>query len=673
MSKDWFTATELAGLPGVPETRSAVIRRAKRDEWESRRRAGRGGGREYAFTSLPVETQAAILERTQPAEQPKVTRPSGARQGGPVDRDSLWDAFDRKPQSIKDEAARRLSAVQSVERLVESGTGRSRAVVEVARVYGESRATLYRWLKAVKGAESQDWLALLAPRYQGRTAHAECDPAAWEFFKAQYLRPEAPSIAACYEWTKQAAAEHGWTIPSERSFNRWVGEIPRTVRVLKREGELAMLRLYPSQKRTVADLHAMYWLNGDGYQHNVFVRFPDGTVARPKTWFWQDVYSRRIVGYRTDRTEHSDVIRLALGDVIERYGIPEHATIDNTRAAANKWMTGGVANRYRFKVRDEDPLGLMPQLGIDVHWTSVHKGKGHGQAKPVERTFGVGGLGEYVDKRWEFRTAYTGPNVTAKPENYGEGAVEWDTFVQVLDQAIATWNTKDKRRTEICAGELSFDAAFRDSYERNAHRIRTATEAQRRMWLLAAESVRVQRDGAVALDVGGGPQGKNRYGCDALIEYAGSKVVVRFDPDHLHDSVHLYQLDGRYIGAAECIHAAGFGDTTAGREWSRLKKERVRSAKKAATSELQMREVEVSDLIPEPDTDPEEPAPQTSVVRGSFAERKRAVGSDVGPDDPEEERSVAAGDTQSRFDDRVLEMSKTWIRNHPDKPTRGDD
>ena len=66
----------------------------------------------------------------------------------------------------------------------------------------------------------------------------------------------------------------------------------------------------------------MEWLNGDGYQHNVFVRFPNGKVGRPKTWFWQDVHSGKILAWRTAETESSCQIRLAFADVVERYGIP---------------------------------------------------------------------------------------------------------------------------------------------------------------------------------------------------------------------------------------------------------------------------------------------------------------------------------------------------------------
>lgn len=639
MSQDWYSPKQLAGLPGMPGTERGINGWGDKGKIERRKRL-KGKGWEYAFASLPVETQAALLkdaEANAPAA-PKVTRPATSR--GVVDRESLWESYERRPQGMKDEAARRLQAVQAVERLIAEGRGASASAEEIAKAFGESRATVYRWKKAVKGVDRADWLAALVPGYIGRTAKADCTPEAWEFFKAQYLRPEAPSIAACYEWTKEAAKQHGWTVPAKRTFTRWANEIPTTTRVLMREGEEALMRLYPAQQRTVRDLYALFWINGDGYKHNVFVRFPDGTIDRPKTWFWQDVYSRRIVGFRTDRTEHTDMIRLALGDVLERYGIPEHVTIDNTRAAANKWMTGGVKNRYRFKIKEEDPIGLMPQLGMQVHWTSVFKGKGHGQAKPVERSFGVGGLGEYVDKRYEFRGAYTGPNPTAKPENYGEKAIDFAEFCRVLADAIRMWNDKAGRDTEICDGRLSFAQAFDESYQRNADRVRRPTAAQRRMWLMAAEAVTVQRDSSISLRVGSGPSGKNRYGSDALIDYIGRKVVVRFDPDALHESVFVYQTDGRYIGEAECQFAVGFGDSRAAREWARNRTQRGKAAKAQAEAERRMSEVEALDYLPEPE--PEETAPvQTTVTRGSFGDIKRAVGSDLVPEGETETESAA--------------------------------
>ena len=54
--------------------------------------------------------------------------------------------------------------------------------------------------------------------------------------------------------------------------------------------------------------------------------------------------------------------------------------------------------------------------------------------------------------------------------------------------------------------------------------IRKATEAQRRLWLMGAEGLRVSsRDGSLRLV-------RNRHHDRWLAEHAGEKVVARFDP-----------------------------------------------------------------------------------------------------------------------------------------------
>ncbi len=459
-----------------------------------------------------------------------------------------------------------------------------------------------------------DWLPRLVPHNTGRTVTAPCTDDAWEFFKADYLRLEQPSAAACYQRLQRAAAEHGWVVPSLKTLLRRIRKIPKAVRTLAREGENALLHTYPAQQRTVQALRALEWINGDGYQHNLFVKWPDGSIARPKTWFWQDVYSRRLLAYRTDTTEHTELVRLSLGDLVERFGIPDHATLDNTRAAANKWMTGGVTNRYRFKMKEEEPLGVFAQLGVQVHWTSVFKGKGHGQAKPIERAFGIGGIGEMVDKHPAFSGAWTGNSPQAKPEDYGRRAIPLDTFNKVLADEVRAFNARTGRRTEICGGVLSFEAAFNESYHRAP--IQKARADQRRLWLLAAEQVTVQRDGSVTLDAGALiGQGRNRYYSGALLECVGQKIVVRFDPQRLHGEVYCYHPDGRYIDAAVCIENAGFGDMDAGREHNRARRSFMKAARQQAAAEQRMDTLEATRYLP---TLPEPAVPTASVVRPVF-------------------------------------------------------
>ncbi len=59
----WMTASEIATLrlPELPATDVGIRARAQKDAWRSRRRAGRGGGVEFALESLPAEARKAYL------------------------------------------------------------------------------------------------------------------------------------------------------------------------------------------------------------------------------------------------------------------------------------------------------------------------------------------------------------------------------------------------------------------------------------------------------------------------------------------------------------------------------------------------------------------------------------------------------------------------------------
>ncbi|MDF1691739.1 MAG: transposase domain-containing protein [Zhongshania sp.] len=604
-----FSVREIVDATGLNQ--STISRRVNKELWPYTTETVVGGTRRlYSLSDLPKDIQQPLIlaEARQSAEQEQELA------------DTAWKVYERAGANAKAEAKRRLEALLFREKLTFSGLGKSAATDKAADEFGANRATIYKWVELVKGIERSNWLAHLLPQYEGKPKRsAECTPEAWDFFKADYLRNEQPSIASCYERLKRAARANGWAIPAIRTFNRWCTErIPLSVRILRREGEHALSARFPSVERTVRNMHALEWINGDGYQHNVFVKWPDGTIDRPKTWFWQDVHARKILSYRVDLTENTDSIRLSFGDLVEQFGIPSHATIDNTRAAANKWMTGGVANRYRFKVKEDDPLGIFPLLGVQVHWTSVDKAgtqaKGRGQAKPIERAFGVGGLGDYVDQHPDFAGAYTGKNVNAKPENYASKAIPLEDFVRVLNEEILHWNAREGRRTEMAGGTLSFDQVFNESYA--VAPIRKATEAQRRLWLLTAESIRVDKTGCFTLEAGArtgqGRDGRNRYFAQELLEYGdrGIKIVVRFDPDHLHESVYVYTLDGRFITTADCLEAKGFGDSDGSRIYSRERKKFIKATKAAADAEMRMDLAGVSQRLPRPEL----PAPVASKV-----------------------------------------------------------
>ena len=421
----------------MPETRQGVDALAVSAQWADparenlwwRRRKGRGAGVEYRWVVLPEPAKLKLaLEygQVEPEHTPAETK-----------RREAWAWYGKLSGRKQDEAQTRHKAVHALHTLMRGGMARTLAAQIVARQHGIGLSSLYRWRELVVGVDPADWLPALAPRHVGRPSRADIPDEAWQFFLADYLRLEQPNLTDCYERVVRTAAESEWgALPSERTFARRVDALPPDVVTLARKGREALDQMFPAQKRDRTTLKALEAVNLDGHRWDVAVQWPDGQTGRPQMLTVQDLYSGAILAWRVDRTLHKGLVRLAMGDVVEQWGIPERCTMDNGRENAAKWITGGVPNRYRFKVRDEDVLGLLPQLGIQVHWATPSRG----QAKPIERAFRdfAGGIAKHPS----FAGAYLGNKPDAKPENYGSRAVPLDVFLKVAGEEIARHNLR---------------------------------------------------------------------------------------------------------------------------------------------------------------------------------------------------------------------------------------
>jgi hypothetical protein len=311
----------------------------------------------------------------------------------------------------------------------------------------------------------------------------------------------------------------------------------------------------------------------------------------------QDVYSRKMLGWRIGQSENTTLTRLAFADVFRTWGIPAGCLLDNGRAFASKEITGGAKTRFRFKIRPEDLDGLLTGLGISVHWATPYRG----QSKPIER--GFRDLCDHGARHPAFAGAYTGNRPDAKPENYGDRAIPLDAFVSQVAQIIAAHNARLGRRTETASGG-SFDQAFDASYARCP--VRKATPEQLRMALLAADQVRADRQsGAITLF-------ENRYWCDALSRVAGRLVTVRFDPDDLAADLHVYAAGGAYLTAAPVINATGFLDRDSAKLRARQEADHRKAVRRATELEQLLTADQVAARLPAP-----EPAqtPQATVIR----------------------------------------------------------
>lgn len=112
--------------------------------------------------------------------------------------------------------------------------------------------------------------------------------------------------------------------------------------------------------------------------------------------------------------------------------------------------------------------------------------------------------------------------------------------------------------------------------------IRKATEVQKRLYLLAADGVKAaSRDGALRLM-------DNRYWADFLRDHKGQNLVIRYDPQNMHKGLHVYRLDGDYLGFAEIWDAAGFNDVAAARDHNSARKQMLKADKMRLVAEQKM-------------------------------------------------------------------------------------
>lgn len=604
--KIWFTAAELAelALPGLSKAKRKINERAQEERWAlrtdsagmplARPRQGRGGGLEYHLDLLPAAARLELVKRgLTPAAAP-------ANDIIQLPQARGWEWYESQSAATKAEAERRAGAVARIERFEASNLTRSAAVAMTSAELGIASSTLWSWLSLVEGIERADRLPHLAPRRSGGGAEAEVDGEAWQLLLSDYLRPEKPTFASCYHRLVEGYARpRGLTLPHRKTLQRKLErEIDGRLIIARREGAEALRKTLPPQQRSVAHLHALELVNIDGHKFDVFARWPDGRVGRPIMVAIQDIYSRKILAWRIGETESAVLTRLAFADLFTKWGIPHGCLLDNGRAFASKWITGGAKSRFRFKIKEEEPTGVLTALGVRIHWATPCRG----QSKPIER--GFRDLCDSIAKHPALAGAYTGNKVDAKPENYGSRAVDFDVFAALVERGIAAHNARDGRRTETARG-ASFDQVFAASYA--AAPIGKASPEQLRMALLTAEEVRTDRASGTITLFG------NRYWAPELSALAGKKVTLRFDPDDLTAPVHVYDQAGRFLVSAGVLEQTGFLDAGAAKARQRQERE---------LRKLTKRQEEIADLLDAADVaallvdhPDEEPVPEPKVIR----------------------------------------------------------
>ncbi|MYE06686.1 MAG: hypothetical protein F4Y04_05605 [Chloroflexi bacterium] len=509
------------------------------------------------------EPAPALPPSQEPFKAPSTTIETPLEARAAEDAQAL--RWERLPEKRRARAEAKLASVDAAIAIAEREGLRMPAACDRVTV-GNSRwssATLLAAWRAVRDLPRHRRAMALADRWEGRSRFADCDPEAWQSFKADYLRAEAPTLAMCGRTLRRLAAANGWTVPASDAAlrRRLEREVSLEAITLARRGPEALKRMRPAQIRDREALAAMEIVCADGHRFDVLVLWPDGRPGRPVLVAWQDVRSGKILGWRIGREETAEAYRLSLADLLWKHGAPDHVIVDNGRGIASKALTGG-SGAFRGKDRPGDPVGLLTALvgPGNIHWTIPYSG----QSKPIERAFRD--MASDIARDTRLAGAYTGKDTVSKPHNYGSRAVPLEEFRTIVADGIEQHNARRGRRGAGMQGR-SCDEVFEATSAGREPKMLAPHQLAR--WLLAAEGMVARAsDGAVTVH-------GTRYWCEGLAaELAGKpkerrRVVVRYDPEDLARPVQVEMPDGRVVGRAEPQGAVAYLDAEAAKRSKR--------------------------------------------------------------------------------------------------------
>lgn len=623
-----FSTAQIAKMLGVSVP--AVHARAKRNKWELAPEKKQGGGFLWHFSSMDEETKEKVsnfLIR----EDRKKNGPALAFEAIPVQElEELWDEFNKKSSKTKEKAFLRQEILQDVLNLYESGVTLTQAFVAVGQMRGVAVGTLRNWYfgtaskRGVRGIDPKDWAPILANQYKGRVTRAHCDPIAWEFLKKDYLRTEAPSFLSCFRRLEDAAEVHGWAIPSDRTLSRRLFEelLPAVIQYM-RTGKI--VNDYPDQVRRRDTFAAGEAVSGDALSFDKIYVYDakTGEVYNMRVWFFEDVRSGKILAWAGDKSENSDMFRLATYNLVGET-VPRYMYIDNTRAAANKILTGQMPGRHRFTNKATDPVGLLKHFGIEVCFTNPDHEISSPGSKPIERAFGIGGLHSMMRDL---------PVLAGR--GYSKNPIPDTEFLELLPQVVAAYNAREGRTGGICNGR-SFDQVYAEGLQQTT--VRKASPKLRNMLLLSQESVKVNRQGVVSIKAGRG-ESKHRYYAEELAHMAGEHVAVLFNPESLSDDVEIYTLDGKHVCTARWLKTVAFNDRKAGREHAKHKARRAKHIKQAANEAALISDLEFQQLgVNKPVS--ENPVPAKTLTMLSEKEVSEKIEQTVSPERQRQLREI---------------------------------
>ncbi|MBI4804437.1 MAG: DDE-type integrase/transposase/recombinase [Desulfovibrio sp.] len=529
---DAYTSQELAGFLSVVV--SSVLRRAKREDWQARKRQGRGGGNEWLLASMPTDTRDAIAA-AMIASDPQDTLAHAP---------AIPDTFSKFSQKQRDTALARLLFVREIERvsqavqkekairqLVEASTkgklspSLAKAVAVANDRYGNgehrglSRRRLYEWCSLfAEGGE-----AALVPRHQGKDMTV---PAWAPAFLAIFQQPQKPTIADAY---RRFADEYKGKQPSIFAVRRWLDKVALPDREVGRATGNALLKLRPHKRRKTDELWPGDVYTADGTTFDGEIQHPlHGQPFKPEITLVIDVATRRCVGLSLGLAESAFTVLDALRMACLFGGIPAILYTDN-------------GSGYKNALMRSESTGMLARLGIEMRNSIPGRPQGKGLMERAVKTI-CGPVAKRLPS-----SMHADMDVDAGKKVYKITRAEinklgksnllptWEAFKTAMLARVEEYNATPHRGLPKIENSstgrrrhLSPDEAWRNYELRNWEPVRVAESIKDELFMPGIP--RKVRNGMVQLFNGS-------YYSEDLADFHGDYVEVRYD---IWDSSRVY-------------------------------------------------------------------------------------------------------------------------------------
>jgi putative transposase len=359
----------------------------------------------------------------------------------------------------------------------------------------------------------------LIPQHTGRQ---RVEGAWMAAFVEAFNIPSRPSVKAVYKQLLDAGytMSYAQCIRYEKTLVRRLGR-EGIARVGKHQFGLANKNY---QARHQDNMSAGDQYAGDGHTIDCYVAHPNtGRLFRPELTLFQDIKSRKIVGWWLGESENAiDTVR-ALAHAITTFNhVPPMLYLDHGAG-------------YRAKLMSDECVGLSKRLGIDN--MAARPGNPHGKGW-IEQLFRI--MRDEHDKLFDGGMAYCGDD--AVKETNRRLSVDVKTGKRQLRSladyaaSLSKWIDRYNREPKPVLGKRSPNEVWAESFVRIEAGSNIAGIAR------PAQLCKVRRE---CVQLHG-----RRYYHGLLVDYQGLNVQVKYD---LHDDLHVWIHDeqGRFICQAD--------------------------------------------------------------------------------------------------------------------------